>query len=112
MWPTVNDITYYKRIGKLEEDDTYVADMLPLLLEHINSECVVEFTAPDLPANVKLFLAQSLAFFSAAQPGLESEKMGSVSFSYNFKELPVALKDLLSQYGYGRKRSGARFHVL
>lgn len=114
MWvPTPDEITYYKRIGQCADlDDQYVIDTLPLILEMAQSECTVEFSYPNLPSNVKLFLAHSLQFYGAAQPGLKSERMGTVSYSYDFAKLPSYISDFLANFGYGRKRNGARFHVL
>lgn len=114
MWtPTADEIAYYKRNAKLDNvSDEYITDQLPLLLEHVNEECEVQFNHSNLPANVKMFIIGALNYFGSAQYGLESEKMGSVSFSYDFSEMPKSLKDLLAKYGYGRKRNGARYHVL
>lgn len=114
MWnPTQEEIAYYKRIGQcVQLDDQYVIDTLPLILEMAQSECTTEFNYPDLPSNVKLFLAHSLQFYGAAQPGIDSEKMGTVSYSYDFTKLPSYITDFLANFGYGRKRNRARFHVL
>ncbi|MFY0744743.1 hypothetical protein AB1K09_19950 [Solibacillus silvestris] len=114
MWqPTPDEIAYYKRVGQgTELDDEYVKDTLPLLLEWAQEQTTVQFKYPNLPVGVKLFLAHALKFFGSAQIGLKSEKMGSVSFSYDFAALPSFVTDFLSEYGYGRKRNRARFHVL
>lgn len=114
MWvPTADEITYYKRIGGNEEGaDDYYKDMLPLMLEHINDECTQAFESNALPANVKLFLAQSIAYLSNVEHGLKSESVSSVSFSYDFSEIPKAITGLLVKYGYGNPKNGARFHVL
>lgn len=114
MWiPTEDEITYYKRIGGNEAaDDAYYRDMLPLMLEHINEECTQVFELNELPANVKLFLANSIAFFSNVEHGLKSEHVNSVIYTYDFSTLPKTITDLLAKYGYGRSRNGARFHVL
>lgn len=111
---TPDEIAYYKRIGQGSElDDAYVADTLPLLLEWAQEQCTVEFKDPSkLPVGVKLFLAHAVKFFGSAEIGLKSEKMGSVSFSYDFATLPSFITDFLFEYGYGRKRNRARFHVL
>ena len=111
MWVlTPTEIAYFKRIGQCEGvDDLYVSDMIPLLFDHVNEECAKEFTVESMTASVKLFLAQALAFFSVMQPGLEGERVGSVSFNYDFSKLPDTITGLLSQYGYGKKRGIARF---
>ena len=114
MWElTPDEIAYYKRVGQSSElDDAYVQDTLPLLLEWAQEQCTVPFKQPpNLPVGVKLFLAHALKFFGSAEIGLKSEKMGSVSFSYDFAALPSFVTDFLAEYGYGRKRNRARFHV-
>lgn len=112
MWPSNEEIAYYKRIGNNETaTDEYYNDMLQLVLEHVNEECVEQFTPPDLPANVKLFLAQSIAFFYNMEPGLKSESVSSVSYSFDFSQLPVGITGLLGKYGYGSKRNYAKFHA-
>lgn len=110
---TADELVYYKRNAQFEEDvsDDYIKDQLNLLLGHINDECTVQFTPPNLPSNVTLFLIGAMQFFQSAQHGLKSERMGSVSFSYDFGTLPKSLTDLLLMYGYSHKRNGARFHV-
>lgn len=110
---TAEELAYYKRNAQLGDDvdDDYIKDQLNLMLGHVNDECTVQFKAPDIPANVKLFIIGSIQFFQSAQHGLKSEKMGSVAFSYDFTALPKTLTDMLLMYGYGRKRTGAKFHV-
>lgn len=115
MWkPTADEIAYYKRNARLESaSDEYITDQLPLLLEHINEECSnVEFKYENLPANVKMFLFGALNFLHSAQYGVKSEKMGSVSFTYDYDNIPANLTGLLSKYGYKRSQNGARYHVL
>lgn len=113
MWiPTEEEIAYYKRLGQNPDaDDAYYADMLPLLLEHVNEECTQTFSPTELPGNVRLFLANAVTFYSNASFGLKSESVDDVTFSYDFDKLPGTLTGLLAKYGYGRSGMGARFHV-
>lgn len=105
--PTNEEVTQIKRLAQDEEaNDTYYSDMIPIVLEHINDNITEAFKDDytALPGTVKLFIAQTIRFFNSAEFGLESEKMGSVSYSYDYTTLPVAITNLLTKYGYGLKK--------
>lgn len=106
MWtPTDEEVTYYKTLAQDKTpNEEYYKVMLPLLLDKVNEDYNQSFTSETAPANVKIFMAKATQFLGG-NAGLKSRKMGSVSYSFNFSELPSYLTDLLVRY---RK---AKFHV-
>ena len=103
--PTTEEIAYYKGLNQDKATNgDYYASMLPLLLEKVNEDYNQSFEPFNIPANVKLFLAKATQFYSGAI-GMKSRSMGTVSYSFDFNELPNSLTDLLERY---RK---AKFHV-
>lgn len=112
--PTQDEIDYFKRLARDPNgDDEYYEMMLPLLLEWVNAETCQNFTHDDLPATVKLFLAQAVKLMGSNTNGLKSKKMGSVSYTLqDFGTTLSGLTGMLAMYGFGRKKNGARFHVL
>lgn len=106
MWAvTDDDVKYYATLGQVKKPNVdYYKAMLPVLLDKVNEDYNTCFTPENMPPNVKLFLAKAVPFFSGAS-GLKSRKMGSVSYSFDFNDMPAAITDLLKRY---RK---ARFHV-
>ncbi|WP_107839446.1 hypothetical protein [Metasolibacillus meyeri] len=110
MWnPTAEEIAYYKKIAndKNATNDEYYEVMLPLVLDMLNEQLCQKFTQDTLPSSLKIFLAKATNFFGG-NGALKSRSMGSVSYSFNFTELPSALTDLLTPYNACRK---AKFHV-
>lgn len=102
---TDEEVNYYATLANAKKVNAdYYKAMLPLLLKKVNEDYKTKFVHTDLPANVEIFLAKAVAFYSGAT-GLKSRKMGSVSYSYNFDELPATLTSLLEGY---RK---AKYHV-
>lgn len=106
MWTvTDEDVTYYATLGQVKKPNAdYYKTMLPILLEKVNEDYNTKFTPDELPANIKLFLAKAISFYSG-HAGLKSRRMGSVSYSYDFNEMPTFITDLLRGY---RK---AKYHV-
>lgn len=103
--PTAEEIAYYKGLNQDKAaNEDYYASMLPLLLEKVNEDCSQSFVPNNIPANVKIFLAKATQFYSGAT-GLKSRSMGTVSYSFDFNELPKSITDLLARY---RK---AKYHV-
>lgn len=96
--PTEDEVAYYKTINqdKSANEDTYKV-MLPLLLEKLNEDYDQSFSSPNLPANVKIFLAKATQFFTG-NTGLKSRSMGTVSYSFDFQKLPSTITDLLARY--------------
>lgn len=107
--PTDEDISYYKKINQDEEDNVeYYRIMLPLLLGKINEDYEQTFEPTSLPSNVKLFLALAINFYGS-DIGVTSERMGSVSYSYDFSALPSTITDLLISYEKRSKK--VRFYA-
>lgn len=103
--PSTEEITYYKGLNQDKaSNEDYYKSMLPLLLEKVNEDYTQSFDHINLPANVKLFLAKATQFYSGS-PGLKSRSMGTVSYSFDFSELPETITGLLVRY---RK---AKYHV-
>lgn len=103
--PTDEEIAEYKALNQdKSNDDAYYKVMLPILLESVNEEYNQSFKPDNLPGAVKLFLAKATQFY-ANNTGLKSRKMGTVSYSYDFSNLPSSISGLLDRY---RK---AKYHV-
>ena len=112
--PTTEEIAQIKRLAQDEEtSDTYYEDMIPIVLEHINDNITEPFEDDytALPGTVKLFIAQTVGYFAQAAFGVKSEKMGSVSFSYDYSKLPASITGLLSKYGYGQDDGTVTFYA-
>lgn len=106
MWEVSDEnVRYYSILGGVKKPNSdYYKAILPLLLKKVNEDYNTDFTHDNLPANVELFLAKAAAYYSA-NSGLKGRKMGSVSYSYDFKELGDEINNLLRGY---RK---AKYHV-
>lgn len=106
MWIVSEEqVKHFATLGNAKKVNAdYYKAMLPLLLKKVNEDYGTKFEHNDLPANVEIFLAKAVAFYSGAT-GLKSRKMGSVSYTYSFDELPATITDLLQYY---RK---AKYHV-
>lgn len=103
--PTNEEVLHFQSLAQDERGDkTYYENMIPIILEHINKRIQIEpFNDDDyllLPGDVRLFIAKTVTWFGNAEFGLKSESVSSVSFTYDFAQLPDALTDLLSDYGY------------
>ncbi|MBT2599089.1 MULTISPECIES: phage head-tail connector protein [unclassified Oceanobacillus] len=79
-----------------EKHKSYLSIMVPILIEFAEDECGTSFNVLQLPAGVKLFIADSIKY-KLKSKGLSSRSMGSVSYSYDTK-LPEKVKDHLSPY--------------
>lgn len=103
--PSDEEIKYYKALNQDKaSNEEYYASMLPILLEKVNEDYCLSIEPESLPANVKLFLAKATQFYSGPT-GLKSRSMGTVSYSFDFSNLPQSITDLLARY---RK---AKYHV-
>lgn len=103
--PSDEEITYYKGLNQDKASNgEYYRSVLPLLLEKVNEDYNQSFEHTSVPSNVKLFLAKATQFYSGF-PGLKSRSMGTVSYSFDFSELPQSITGLLARY---RK---AKYHV-
>lgn len=100
--PTEDEIKFYKSLNKDKQaNDEYYRAMLPVLLEYVNEEYRQNFKPDSLPGSVKLFLAKAIEFYSN-KAGLESRRMGTVSYSFKLSELPKSITDLLIKYRKAR----------
>lgn len=103
--PTPAEIQEFKTLNQdKSNNDEYYKVMLPILLDSVNEEYNQSFKPDNLPGAVKLFLAKATQFY-AMNTGLKSRKMGTVSYSFDFSNLPTSITDLLNRY---RK---AKYHV-
>lgn len=104
--PTPDEIAVFKALNQDKKaNDDYYKVMLPILLESVNEEYNQCFEPGELPGAVKLFLAKAVQFYSGVGSGVKSRSMGTVSYDYDFTNLPSSVTVLLARY---RK---AKYHV-
>lgn len=90
----MNLIDDVKTILRVEGHDEYLFVMVPALEEYVKEYCNNPFR--EIPGPVKIFIAKACEY-NLNNSGLESRKMGTVSYSYNM-DFPKHLKDLLRPY--------------
>lgn len=93
--PLIDEIAIMAEIDQ-EKHRSYLSIMVPTLIEVAEDECGTSFNVLQLPAGVKLFIAESIKY-KLKNTGLSSRSMGSVSYSYDTK-LPDKVKGHLSPY--------------
>ena len=97
--PTDEEVRQYKSLNQDKSaNEDYYKVMLPIILESVNDEYNQCFEPSNLPGVVKLFLAKAIQFYSGAGSGVKSRSMGSVSYSYDFSNLPSTITSLLARY--------------
>jgi hypothetical protein len=77
-----------------DKHDTYLSEMIPLLIEYSEDYCNRKFD--ELPAGVRIFVAKSCEF-NLGDSRLSSRSMDTVSYSFN-TEVPQSIKSYLRPY--------------
>ncbi|QCR33129.1 hypothetical protein [Lysinibacillus sp. SGAir0095] len=96
--PTAEEVEQFKTLNQDKSaNEDYYKVMLPILLETVNDEYNQCFEPSNLPGAVKLFLAKATQFYSM-NSGLKSRSMGSVSYDFDFANLPSSITSLLTRY--------------
>lgn len=86
---------------KTADHDAYLGVMVPALEDYVKDECNNRFiqitpTETVYPGAVKIFIAKACEY-NMNKAGLDSRKMGTVSYSYNL-EFPKSITNLLKPY--------------
>ncbi|WP_419892818.1 phage head-tail connector protein [Oceanobacillus kimchii] len=93
--PLIDEIAIMAEIDQAKHE-RYLSIMVPIFIEVAEDHCGTSFNVMQLPAGVKLFIAESIKY-KLKNAGLSSRSMGSVSYSYDTK-LPDKVKNHLSPY--------------
>jgi Phage gp6-like head-tail connector protein len=95
------DITQVKNLTGIKTDnhDSYIAEALPLFIEHAKHECNNTFMVEgveELPSGVQLYVAKAIEF-NIGPSNIKGRTMGEVSYSFE-TELPKSITKFLKPY--------------
>jgi hypothetical protein len=86
-----------------DSEDAFITAMIPVGIEIINTYCNTEYTDDNLPASLRLALANIIKFEAepANKKGVASESLGNYSVSYTAKAnygYPKNITDVLDLF--------------
>ncbi|GLC89336.1 hypothetical protein [Lysinibacillus piscis] len=107
MWqPTQEEIDLLKQMNGVTgaKHDAFYQAMAPVLFDVAKDHCNGNWEPSEMPQGVRLFIAKAIQF-NMQTTGLNSRRMGSVSYSYD-TEFPNAI------WTYLRPYKKVKFHAL